>query len=327
MARPRTDHQLLLDESFDDLDAVRERIGGWDLDLLQLERGAFRGRVRQWRSGTLFFARAHFARRLSQRGAPPGGALTFAVPASDDFEVRWRGQPARSNDIMVFPADGGLDVVSSSAFDVFTISLPVPDWARLENEAGALAELTAEQVGRVCRCSPDSMGVLRQALRRAEATAIGQDANDEATIPTLALEAVRTAVAPSAAVQIGSDRRRALLGAVAYFDAKLRRSIRIADVCRSAGVSERTLQYAFQAEFGLTPMQYLHARRLQRVRRELVRASTRRGIIDGIARAHGLRHGGRFADDYRAMFGERPSETLRRKTLGRKNVTEECAGG
>ena len=327
MARPRTDHQLLLDESFDDLDAVREMVGGWDLDLLQLERGAFRGRVRQWRSGRLFFARARFARRVSQRGAPPGGALTLAVPASDEFEVRWRGRPALSNDIMVFPAEGELDVVSSSTFDVFTISLPVPDWSRLGHDAGALAELTAEQGGRVCQCLPDSMGVLRQALRRAEATAIDQDASEEATIPMLALEAIRTAVAPSGEVQSGSDRRRAFLGAVAYIDAKLNRRIRIADVCRSTGVSERTLQYAFQAELGLTPMQYLHARRLQRARRELTRASPRRGIIDGIARAHGLRHGGRFADDYRAMFGERPSETLRRNTLGRKNSNEECAGG
>ncbi|MCE9608872.1 MAG: helix-turn-helix domain-containing protein [Chthoniobacter sp.] len=44
----------------------------------------------------------------------------------------------------------------------------------------------------------------------------------------------------------------------------------------------------------------------------MLRADARASILE-IALAEGLTHMGRLAADYRAIFGERPSETVRRE--------------
>ena len=49
MSKTDSHPDLLLDMSFDDLEAMVETVYGWNLEFLQLECGVFRGRARQWR--------------------------------------------------------------------------------------------------------------------------------------------------------------------------------------------------------------------------------------------------------------------------------------
>lgn len=84
--------------------------------------------------------------------------------------------------------------------------------------------------------------------------------------------------------------------------------IPIADLCAHAGVSERTLQYAFKRKFQMTPKQYLQARRLNGVRSAIL---SRPGVsITDLASEWGFWHMGQFAADYRKLFGELPKVTL-----------------
>lgn len=318
MSRSDDARQTLLRQSFDELESLREHIEGWDLDLVQLERGPFEGHLHQWQSGPLFLSRAKFGRKLLQRGASPDGGLTLAVPASNACGLRWRGQNVGNDQIMVFPTNGELDAVSSSGFDVYTITFGVAAWPQCD--ASGLGEKVTAQLGHACRCSTESMRQLRRVLRRSESSPDGPTAQEWMTIQVLALEAVCSRDGHSGSAQNAVARRRALRAAVEYMDSRLHRAIRIADLCRETGVSERTLQYAFQSEFGLSPMSYLNARRLHRVRAELLRSRPRHGSIARTARAHGLRHPGRFAADYQAMFGELPSQTARDTERGLSHV-------
>lgn len=78
-------------------------------------------------------------------------------------------------------------------------------------------------------------------------------------------------------------------------------------LCLATGASERTLQYAFREQFQISPKQYLIARRLDGVRREL-RGGGENGVSE-IANAWGFPHAGQFAACYRSVYGELPSET------------------
>lgn len=93
-------------------------------------------------------------------------------------------------------------------------------------------------------------------------------------------------------------------------------SITIADVCDRVGVSRRTLQTCFREVLDTNPGHYLRAIRLDRVRREL-RGAARTVQIKDVATRWGFWHLSHFANEYRAMFGELPSETLRRSAAGR----------
>jgi AraC-like DNA-binding protein len=91
------------------------------------------------------------------------------------------------------------------------------------------------------------------------------------------------------------------------------------DLCASADVSERTLRTVFREYFGMGPMHYLKLRRLQQVRRALCTESPEESSVKSIALTHGFWELGRFAVEYRHLFGESPAETLR--TSARRGST------
>ncbi|HUL74958.1 MAG TPA: helix-turn-helix domain-containing protein [Vicinamibacterales bacterium] len=86
----------------------------------------------------------------------------------------------------------------------------------------------------------------------------------------------------------------------------------VTDLCRAAGVSERTMEYAFREVMGLAPMAYLIRLRLHRVRQGLLAGTPRSTTVSAEALNWGFWHFGEFSRAYKDCFGELPSETLRR---------------
>jgi AraC-like DNA-binding protein len=77
-------------------------------------------------------------------------------------------------------------------------------------------------------------------------------------------------------------------------------------------LSPRALQAGFKREVGMAPMAYLRMVRLRRAYTALREANPAETTVQAVALGLGLLHQGRFAANYRALFGETPSETLRR---------------
>jgi len=83
----------------------------------------------------------------------------------------------------------------------------------------------------------------------------------------------------------------------------------IEDLVHAAQVSERTLRTLFQAYFGVSPMRLLKAKQLWEVRAALLNRQSGEGVIQ-IAGRFGFWDASLFAHNYKALFGELPSETL-----------------
>jgi AraC family ethanolamine operon transcriptional activator len=77
------------------------------------------------------------------------------------------------------------------------------------------------------------------------------------------------------------------------------------DLCRELGVSDRTLRLAFRERYGLGPMAYYNALRLNAVRSRLKAGAV--VAVAAAAREFGFHHLGNFAADHRRLFGETPS--------------------
>ena len=84
-----------------------------------------------------------------------------------------------------------------------------------------------------------------------------------------------------------------------------------ADLARATGVSARALQRSFERSDLPSPMTYLRQVRLHRVHAELAANSPDSATVTTVAGRWGFVHLGRFASQYRQLFGETPSETLR----------------
>ena len=85
----------------------------------------------------------------------------------------------------------------------------------------------------------------------------------------------------------------------------------LTELCQQLERSQRSLYYAFHECYGLPPMEYLKLLRLQAVRRALRSAEVEAVTVTNVASQFGFWHMGQFSADYKKMFGESPSTTLR----------------
>ena len=95
-----------------------------------------------------------------------------------------------------------------------------------------------------------------------------------------------------------------------WVDGRPPETIQIADLCGALHLSRRTLHRAFAETLGMGPARYLTLKRLAAVRTELRRSDPASIRVTDTATKYGFWELGRFAREYRQMFGERPSETL-----------------
>lgn len=96
-----------------------------------------------------------------------------------------------------------------------------------------------------------------------------------------------------------------------YMRSHLEAPITLISLCKALHISERPLNYGFQEVFGVSPMAYLKTLRLQAVRSQLQLADPATTAIAEIANRFGFQSLGHFSRDYKTMFGELPSETIK----------------
>jgi len=109
-----------------------------------------------------------------------------------------------------------------------------------------------------------------------------------------------------------STRVRVVLEAEHVLRGHLDAPISIAALSRSVGVSERTLRNAFADVYRESPKRYFLNERLRRAQQALCDVRCADATVTAIATQHGFYELGRFALQYKAMFGESPSQTLRK---------------
>ncbi|MBV9250729.1 MAG: helix-turn-helix domain-containing protein [Acetobacteraceae bacterium] len=88
----------------------------------------------------------------------------------------------------------------------------------------------------------------------------------------------------------------------------------VLDVCAKLGVTARTLRSYCHGHLGMGPHRYLWLRRMNLARQALASADASTTTVTRIAMSYGFGELGRFAVEYRKLFGEVPSATLHRSS-------------
>jgi AraC family transcriptional regulator, ethanolamine operon transcriptional activator len=107
------------------------------------------------------------------------------------------------------------------------------------------------------------------------------------------------------------SRGRVISRTLALIEANEGQPLFIEDLCRATQVSERTLRNIFHEFFGVGPMRLLKVRQLREIRAALLRADPQRDTVTRIAAKFGIWDFSLFARNYKALFAESPSRTLR----------------
>src|SRR6185312_7445044 len=102
-----------------------------------------------------------------------------------------------------------------------------------------------------------------------------------------------------------------LVRALVWLRSHLPEPVRLDTLALIAGVRPRTLETHFRLFLGTTPLGWVRRARLARARQQLLLSDGRASVTD-VAIANGFSQLGRFAAQYRKVFGELPSATIQR---------------
>jgi AraC-like DNA-binding protein len=100
-----------------------------------------------------------------------------------------------------------------------------------------------------------------------------------------------------------------LVRALKWLHGRLSEPVQLEQLAQAAGVRPRTLETHFKMFLGCTPLGWVRRMRLARARRGLLQSRASTTVTD-VAFTNGFSQLGRFAAQYRTVFGELPSRTI-----------------
>jgi transcriptional regulator GlxA family with amidase domain len=138
-----------------------------------------------------------------------------------------------------------------------------------------------------------------------------------AATPDAVTSAERDAAAWLAGIIVGRVRQVAVAESTVqrierlerWVDANLHEDITLDRLCAVAGTCGRALQKSVMALRGVSPMEWVYARRLAACRSRLLQGPSNL-TVSRVALDCGIAHQGRFSAAYREAYGELPSATL-----------------
>ncbi len=292
--------------SFFDAEQLTAAIREAALEHRQLEAGAFTGELIALTAGPVVLNSGCYSRTLRARGCLPEEAVIVGAILDADRDGCINGYRFGARDLICYPAGAELDYLLPGCTRWAALQLPrtmlrdldlspalfakprvfsasLPGCARVVSR---LARLVGTGPGISFSHWMDEIAALADELRQLGGHGLGLHAR------------------PSYA-----ERMRQLRLFEQLVHERIGEDLRIPSLCDTIGVAQRTLEQAFQDQLGLSPRRYLTVLRLHAARTALLRGMD--ANIATIAASFGMRHPGRFATEYRNLFGEPPSATGR----------------
>ena len=314
----RTDSQkhgpMVVSGEFDDFDAFTESVAGWETDLRALENGSLKTSLFQVTDAEMNIGGACFSKPCLQAGTSPAGMHTFSILDGDVPPTRYCGEDWDLSRMAVIGRANGFESTSPAGFTIYSVSLT-------EEYLRALAELHGiEFVGATLPAESSLMQGDPQAIHRLRTkfrNIIAAEGDEERPG---ALEEVKTGVALELLQVLAGQghsnwisgklhRHRLLSKAKNYINDHLNEAVKVQDVAAHLDVSTRALQKVFRDLQDVTPQEYIKTARLYAFHRAL-KSPDSHHRVSHVAGECGFWHMGQLAREYRARFGQLPSETL-----------------
>jgi AraC family ethanolamine operon transcriptional activator len=301
-------------------DAIEDMAGAvrqfFDLEAEQLEPGPCRCRIDFIAAGQTFLYREHYPLRTRLAGELLGNRFGLALPLCGP-EVKLSGEEMGPSLLASAMTGEEIDLLAAGGLKQLVVLLDHERLLQTAEQAGLPREVqSALRRGRTSMplvAKPQAVAAFSQRLRHLLRQAavgnlqIAADQFEEWVYgQTLSILDVKEQPVgrPPAAVLV----RRAI-----EITDDCRGPVPVAALCRLLRVSPGTLENAFKSATGVTPHAFFLRRRLTHARNLLLRETPEQRKVTEIASELGFSELGRFAVRYRQMFGESPSETLRRR--------------
>lgn len=293
----------------------------WQQEYEQLSGGVFSGSLDEVWFGNIQMFRERTNQVLHQTGQSWEGSRTIGVTLDATGDGMLSGTMFNRDSLFTLGGGEALDFRTPKQLDIIAVSTgaaELQEFARtiwgMDTEVRLATPGVLNHSVEAARCLRVFLEVLLNSIKSQPKMlnypqirkVIEQEIFNNLVVAT-------SDVGPRKYIGIATSRKCVVDKAKAYVLEHHDDLVTITDLCTALNISRRTLQYSFETALGINPVAYLRAVRLNRVRRALkLSAGVPRMTVADIAAHWGFWHLSRFAGNYKQMFGELPSETLRK---------------
>jgi AraC-like DNA-binding protein len=285
---------------------------GWHIQYRQISKGDFRAEFASLECNGISLVSERFNNHLYIPCEPPEGFVGLFLPRLAVGSSVACGRALTKGSLIVFPPSSELEFVNRGEIRNETLFLAEGDFQAASRALAPSEALISSRSITILDGDPERFAAICHEI---DSVFRNGGLNRETAWNLLAETILFMADASSS-----SSAERLANGAAAaiahraqmFIEERFRDVIRMQDLCAFTGVGLRKLQRCFSSHFQVSPTGYIKARRLNAARRDLVDADPSSHTVTWIATENGFSHLGRFSVDYRAHFGESPSETLAR---------------
>jgi AraC family ethanolamine operon transcriptional activator len=305
-----------------DFDQLATALQRWDHRFQQLSGGRFDGEVHVVRVGDFQMTRFSVNQVIQARGIHPSESYLFVPVSATNASAVWRGRTLKPGPVVVLSPGQEHDHLTSRTETILDLNIAASRLHRIARVSLG-CELEDLLAGKFALGAESAAGDELQAawLHVMERVESRPELLCHPRARSILEEmctwwVVRILKLGLRGNRVEKDRLpnplRVVRRVEEYMLAHLREPLTLVDFCQEAGVSERTLLYAFHEVLGMSPKAYLKVKRLNAVRQDLKAAEPDGATVAEIAGSWGFWHTGNFAADYFRLFGQRPSQTRRR---------------
>ena len=298
--------------SIDEIQSACEA-DGWSIEIRQLQAGEMTADTISRECADISLLDQTVSRRVEFVGQAPEGYITALAPVGrGEFSIN--GHLFDGQGLFLLQSSAELHSINNDILRV--MSMLVPTSLLQETGRGILDAWNGQLPVTGMVIEPGAAGVsrLRSMIHATiEQPATGRWQVEQGHCLATGLAAIIDQHAGTAKTNgrtSPAESWRAVSRARAFIETHLTEPITISKVCAHSAMSLSKLERSFRRELQMSPSQYILARRLAAVNRELKGTSSSGKKIVHIAMNFGFTHLGRFAGIYRKQFGELPSETL-----------------
>jgi AraC-like DNA-binding protein len=308
----------------DGFEGFRDAVHGSHVDVMQLQRGRFRGLLTHIGVGDFSLSVGSFSVGIRTQRTSSDPKLIVGMLLHAENRVTHWSYDMDPGDVLVIPPGVDHDGRFHGASSYAALRLDLTDVAAVFGGESWMSDPANWRHRNRYRADPrigaEAVTKLREIVARLAApeTRVSREAADfwrRAIIDVVTATVVRSQ--PPHTTESIPSAIRLTRNAEHYIEAAGPRPVHISEICAECGVSRRSLHRAFDEVLGIGPVTFLQRKRLCDIHSALRDCDPATTTIAEIALQHGFLNLGRFSGYYRALFDEYPSETFGKRYPGR----------
>lgn len=297
-------------QTFHDAYNFADQIVQGEIDHFQLEPGEFYGELTQIISHKVIVGVHNMNIPILQIGKGIKGYITFLIPRIEQ-NISWREFSINEKRIGILKGGGKHFALTPYSFMGLPVSLSNDYLTELLRKYGYKEKIykLIHQSEVIDLNAEDAFKIQQILIALHEADTLDFDLMIN-KLPALLLKSIVN-VTDQLPKKYSTSKQILLSEILIYIQENLNRRINTLELSQVFRISERKLRYIFRENIGFSPMRYIKTIKLNKARKDILYAKENIDV-NLMANKWGFNHSGQFAADYKMLFGELPSETLKK---------------